>query len=147
MIEIIHWDWFVYVGLSPTSIPVEYRIQGGLHHSRQITIEGRVREPQSYRGKPVSVRLSPFGPEVDFGPKGRKEVGKFHRNRLGPSGPELEVYLDLPEAGLTHALIALGSIWKYLGVRVAEDSDEAAVFAYSFYAHDNPSVADLAELD
>ena len=144
LIEITHWDWFVYVGLSPTSIPVEYRIQGGLNYSRQVVIEGRIRGPGSYRARPINIRLNTFGVDADFGPHGRKQVGVFHRNRLGPSGPELEADLDLPEAALNQALVALSSVWNYVYIWMDEGRDEAAISAFSFSAHIDPNNADLA---
>jgi hypothetical protein len=149
MVEIVTWDWSLYVGLSPQSTPVEYRFQGGLNFSRGIEITGRVRAPSSHRGKTIRVWISPFGPGFEFGADALVDVGRLYK---GPEAlkPDFQATLLLPEGALSATLTSLNSVWKYLDIWTADDgSDEVSITAFAFSASIHPNLADWAgpELD
>ena len=64
LIEILSWDWPLYLGMSSKNVPRKYTFQGGLDYVRAIDVEGRILAPVEYRGQTIRVHISPFGPEV-----------------------------------------------------------------------------------
>ena len=144
MVEVVEWNWAVYVGLSNTGTPVKYRFQRGLMYSRTIEITGRVRAPSVHRGKLIQIWISPFGREVRFNAR-TGEVGQFYSQRLGPQGPDFEVNLELPEEALAPALTCLSSVWKFVDIWTAEKQGEPAkVTAFCFSASIHPNLIDWA---
>lgn len=148
MVEIAEWNWAVYVGLSPQTVPVEYRFQGGLNYSRGIEITGRVRAPNLHRGKLMRIWISPFGPEIDFGADGLDRVGQFYKDRPDAIGSNFQASLHLPEEALSPAITCLSSVWRYLDLWIDHyEGDEAAVTAFSFSANVHPNLAEWAGAD
>lgn len=148
LIEIMGWDWTLYVGISHPSTPVEHRFQGGLNYSRGIEVAGRVRAPAIHRGKRVRIWVSPFGAETAFGAEGLGDVGRLYTNRADALKSDLQVSLNLPEVALSPALTSLASVWKYLDIWTSDDGqDEADVTAYSFSASIHPNLAGWAGLE
>jgi hypothetical protein len=144
MIEIVAWDWNLYLGPSHPLTPRKYRFQGGLNYSRGIEIQGRVRAPARDRGKPIRVWISPFGPKVRFGKNGLSDVGTFYRGRLDASRGDIEASLMLPENALHSALTCLASVWKYLDIWVRSDEDEASISTFAFSGSIHPNLLDWA---
>lgn len=143
MVEIGEWDWGLHVGLSHDLTPSEYRFQGGLAYTRSIELTARVRAPSSHRGKLMRIWISPFGPEVSFGPDGLDEVGQFYAGT--GDGSHFRVSLHLPESALGPAVTCLSTIWKYLDIwTVGDPKDRGGVTAFSFSASIHPNLIEWA---
>lgn len=131
LVEIERWDASLDVRLSSESVPVEYRFQGGLNYVRGFDIDGQIVAPKAHRAKPIRVWLSPFGPEMRFGPGGIDEVGQVYHP--SPQKPDFRASLMVPEAALATAATCLASVWKYLHIwTFDEDAERASVSAFSF---------------
>jgi hypothetical protein len=134
-IEILAWDWNLAVAISSELTPVEHRFQGGLSYVRGFEIWGRVVEPEAYRGKTVRISIFPFGPEITFGPDEIDEVGRLYLS--GPAGNKADwtVSLLLPENATTPLATGLGTVTKYLFIRIFDaDANEASIDHYAFSA-------------
>lgn len=145
MVEIGDWDWNLHVRLSSPLTPPEARFQGGLNYTRGIELIGRIRAPHTHRGMQTRVWISPFGPEIAFGPRGLDDVGRLYWKRDDALGSGLRASLLLPESALAPALTCLSSVWKYLDIWAADDDGaEASVTAFSFCASIHPNLAEWA---
>jgi hypothetical protein len=145
MAEISEWNWGLHVGLSNDLAPVEYRFQSGLTYVRSIEMTARVRAPTSHRGKLMRIWISPFGPEVSFGPGGLGEVGQLFESRGDVFGSDFRVSLHLPESALGPAVTCLSSVWKYLDIwAVGDPKDRGSVTAFSFSASIHPNLIEWA---
>jgi hypothetical protein len=145
MVEITQWDWNLYVGFSPETVPIEYRFQGGLNYSRGLEIRGRVRAPSADRGKLIRIWLSPFGPDVGFGIDGLDSIGRFYRGRSEVDLSEYQASLYLPESALSPVVSCLSSIWRYLNFWTVDDGgDESPVSAFTFSATVHPNLLEWA---
>lgn len=140
LVEIDAWDADLHVGLSTDAMPQEYRIQGGLSISRGFRIDGRIIAPKTLRTKSIRIWLSPFGPDMQFGPDELDEVGQVYIHTHRPQKPDFSATLLIPEASLPVVAICLSSIWKYVHVfTFDEDAERASVNAFGFDAklHNN----------
>ena len=130
LVEILSWDWGLFVGLSRVG-PPKYRFQGGLDLVRNISLVGRILAPQEHRGHDIRVNVSPFGPEMRFGRRGLDRVGWFYLPRSAPDQRGYSASLLLPEADLTLLAVALSSTTKYLHLWTFDlDIDQANVRDY-----------------
>lgn len=133
LIEVEGWDATMHVGLAPDLMPPEYRFQGGLSFVRGFELNGRVLAPPAHRGKQIRAWLSPFGPEIRFGPDTIEEVGQIHVELPHPEKPDFSATLLIPEGALAMTATCLGSAWRYLHIWTAnEDNQRASVSAFSF---------------
>ncbi len=141
-IEILSWDWNLALFLSPESMPVEYRFQGGLGYTRGFDLWGRVLTPKSHHGKTTRVWISPFGPDIKFGPDGLEEVGLFYFSSTKKRA-DLRATLLLPEDAIAPLTAYLGSVSKYVFVRVFDvKSDQGRIESYFFSSTLPESVAE-----
>lgn len=134
-IEILSWDWNLAVAISSELTPMEQRFQGGLSYVRGFQLWGRVATPEMHRGKTVRIWISPFGPEITFGPDEIDEVGRLRLRPPETHKADWTVSLMLPEDALTQLATCLGTVTKYLFIRIF-DSDvyEASIDHYAFSA-------------
>lgn len=131
LVEITSWTGSLHVGLSSSLTPLEYRFQGGLAYVRDFVIDGRIVAPKAHRSSPIRVWLSPFGPEMLFGPDEMDEVGQIYFP--SPQKPALSANLLLPEGSLAAVATCLASVWRYLHVwTFDEGAERASVSAFSF---------------
>lgn len=134
-IEILSWDWHLAVAISSKLTPLEQRFQGGLSYMRSFELCGRVAEPEGYRGKKVRIWVSPFGPEITFGPDEIDEVGRLYLCPRPENKSEWTVSLLLPEDAVTPLATCLGTVTKYLFIRIFDaDASEASIDHYAFSA-------------
>lgn len=134
-IEILSWDWNLAVSISSELTPMEQRFQGGLSYARDFELRGRVVEPESYRGKTVRIWIWPFGPDITFGSDGIDEVGRLNLSPPVGNKTDWTVSLMLPEDATTSLATCLGTVSKYLFVRIFDArGDEASIDLYSFSA-------------
>ena len=132
-IEILSWDWNLALALSSELTPMEQRFQGGLNYVRSFQLWGRVVEPKAYRGKTVQIWISPFGPDITFGPDEIDEVGRLNLSPPTRNKADWSVNLMLPEDAITSLATCLGTVSKYLFFRIFDArSDEASIDFYSF---------------
>jgi len=132
LIEVLSWDWALHVGMAPASMPPERRFQGGLLYTRGLEISGRVVAPGVRRGQAVRVWITPVAPDLDFGPKGLREVGQCRPGRE-TSGTSFEVSLLLPCDALSGAITCLSTVWKYLHLWTTDGPpDHAAISDFAF---------------
>lgn len=135
LIEIDAWDWPLHVGLSPETMPREYRFQGGLSYVRSLELEGRIAAPKIHRGQTIRISVTPFGPDIQFGSDGLELVGRLHRHEVKRHGWDCSATLWLPEAALPTCATCLGSVWRYLHIWRREGAPNIAdLSAYSFSA-------------
>ena len=146
LVEIQKWDWSLHVGLSPTSMPVEQRFQGGLLYTRGLDIEGQVVAPKDYRAKSIRIWVSPLGPDIVFGPDGLQDVGRFYSKSGRPGGTDLEASLFLPQSALENAITCLGSIWRYVHIWIDRDNtDPSSITDFSFSREVHKNLASWIE--
>lgn len=146
LIELLSWDWALYVGLSRIG-PRKHRFQGGLDLVRSIELEGRVLAPEQHRAHDIRVDVSPFGPDIRFSPRGLNWVGRFERpNPAWPGG--YRASLLLPEAELAMLGIALSNTTKYLHIWTSGlEVDVATITSYSLSSTIPPKVKPWAGVD
>lgn len=135
IIAVSSWDWNLRVGAPPAR-----RLFGVSEpmRERNFTLVGRACSPEGAGGKTFKARLTPFGPKVRFGRKGRQSLGEI---RLSPAGAEDEIQavLMLPEAAIATTALSLATHWRFLQVHTRnETSDGAEVKAY-FFQREMPS--------
>jgi hypothetical protein len=131
LIELLSWDWGLYVGLSRIG-PRKYRFQGGLDLVRTITLEGRIQAPWEHRGRDIQVHVRPFGPKMRFGRRGLGSVGSLQMLRSASEARGCEGSLLLPEADLALLAIALSSTTRYLHIWTCGlDAEVARITSYS----------------
>jgi hypothetical protein len=112
---------------------MEQRFQGGLSYVRGFQLWGRVADPQTYRGKTVRIWISPFGPDMAFGPDDMDEVGRLYLSPPVTRKADWSVSLMLPEDAVASLATTLGTVSKYLFIRVFDvDAEEASIDFYSF---------------
>jgi hypothetical protein len=148
LIAIKAWDWPLSVGLSSELTAPEHRFQGGFHYVRAFDIEGEISAPREHRGRPVSVRILPFGEDLRFGPDAYPEVGRlvFRHPEEGRRGLGLTILL--PEDAITITATCLASAWKYLHVWSGpRDEEQASIKTYAFSADIHPNLRDWANGD
>jgi hypothetical protein len=134
-IEILSWDWDLAVAISSQMTPVEHRFQGGLSYIRGFQLWGRVVEPEAVRGKTVRIWIYPFGPELSFGPDELDEVGRIHLRPGSGNKTDWTASLLLPEDAVATLATCLGTVTKYLFIRIFEaDANEASIDHYAFSA-------------
>jgi hypothetical protein len=134
-IEILSWDWNLAVAISSKLTPVEQRFQGGLSYVRDFELWGRVVEPESYRGKTVRIWIWPFGPDITFGPDEIDEVGRLNLSPPAGNKTDWTVSLMLPVDATASLATCLGTVSKYLFIRIFDArGDEASIDLYSFSA-------------
>jgi hypothetical protein len=132
-IEILSWDWNLAVAISSELTPVEQRFQGGLSYVRDFQLWGRVVEPKACLGKTVRIWVSPFGPDIAFGPDEMDEVGRLHLAQAAGNKSDWTVSLMLPEDAIASLAICLGTVSKYLFIRTFDVStDEASIDHFAF---------------
>ena len=132
-IEILSWDWNLAVAISSELTPIEQRFQGGLSYVRSFQLWGRVVEPEAYRGKTVRIWISPFGPDIAFGPDEIDEVGRLYLSPPTGNKADWTMSLMLPEDAIASLATCLGTVSKYLFVRIFDArGDEASIDLYSF---------------
>jgi hypothetical protein len=133
LIEIEAWEGNLHVGLSSELTPLEYRFQGGLNYVRGFDLSCRMLAPKHQRGKLIRLWLSPFEPEMRFGPQGLDEVGQLNLNPPESLNVDFTGTLFFPEAALSTAATCLSTIWKYVHVWTFDErDDQASVSAFSF---------------
>lgn len=147
VIDILGWDWNLRLRISDPVVTGPKARFPGLDYGRDIVILGRVRAPSEMRGKSIEVVLSPFGPEVRFGPGKVQQVGRLRASPDG-SGFDFQATLMLPEDAIAPSITSLASIWKHLQIRESYDDPSAAkIFAYSFHAFIHPNLEAWADAD
>lgn len=147
LIEILSWDWGLFVGLSRIG-PRKYRFQGGLDLVRNISLEGRILAPQEHRAHDIRVDVSPFGPEMRFGRRGLKCVGWFELPHPAPEPRGYRAKLLLPEADLALLAVALSATTKYLHIWTrALDADDTRIKNYSLSSTIGDKVKPWAGVD
>lgn len=135
-IEILSWDWNLAVAVSSKLTPVERRFQGGLSYVRDFQLRGRVVEPETHRGKTVRIWISPFGPDITFGPDEIDEVGRVYLSGPTANKTDWTVSLMLPEDAVTALAMCLGTVTKYLFIRTFDPkASEASISHYAFSAN------------
>lgn len=133
LIEIKAWEGNLHLGLSSELTPLEYRFQGGLNYVRGFDLNCRVVAPKHQRGRLIRLRLSPFGPEMRFGPEELDEVGQLNLNPPEALNVDLMGTLFFPEAAMSAIATCLSTSWKYLHVWTFDERDgRAGVSAFSF---------------
>lgn len=133
LLEIEQWECKYTLGLSPASIPPEYRFQGGLFFGQDFEIEARVIAPRSHRNEAYRIRLSPVANSVHFGPDGLDEVGRIYFRAPNGITTGSSIMLFIPEATMATVAICLAHVWRYLDISTFDESeDEASVSAFSF---------------
>ncbi len=131
-LEIVSWDLSLMVRMS-TSTPTEYRFQGGLDYTRSLVLQCRVVNEGPFRGRQLGVWVSPFGPEMTFGPSedDLHDVGAID---LRPRDPDrMNARLMIPAEA--HALLAtaLASRTKYVLLETFDATPELEkVFGFLF---------------
>lgn len=141
LVEVLSWDWNLSVALSSDLTPAEYRFQGGLNYVRTFVVLGRVLAPETYRGKNVRVWVSPFGPDMRFGPDELDEVGRFYFRPTVGNSADLEAMLMLPEAAVATTAVSLNSVSKFLWITIFDVAPEqASVSGYGFMSAPPDSV-------
>ena len=134
VIEILTWDWALHVGMAPPAVPPEHRRQGGLIYTQGLDITGRIVAPVVRDGEFARVWITPFGPDLNFGPHGLRNVGQCHPGHEG-RGTDLEANLLLPHDLLSGVITCLSSVWKYLHLWTADAPlDPAVVTDFAFSA-------------
>lgn len=134
-IEILSWDWNLAVAISSKLTPSEQRFQGGLSYVRDFQLRGRVVEPEAYGAKTVQVWISPFGPDITFGPDEIDEVGRLYLSAPTGNKADWTMSLMLPEDAVTALAMCLGTVTKYLFIRTFDpDAGEASISHYAFSA-------------
>ena len=147
LIDIRGWDWNLRVAVDGSSAAPASRFQGGLEYSRDFKIQGRIRAPAALRGTTIGVTLSPFGPKIQFGPNGLKEVGRLTVSAAG-EGADLAASLMLPESAVPSTATSLASIWKHLDVWTFDETNEGArIRAFAFAADIHPNLLGWANGD
>ncbi len=142
-IEILSWDWNLVLSISPESMPVEYRFQGGLGYSRGFDMLGRVLTPQSHSGKTIRISTTSFGSDVTFGEDGLKEVGLFNFNSTPSARAELRALLLLPEDTIAPLTTYLSTVAKYIFIRIFDvGPEQAGIYSYFFSSTLPESVAE-----
>ena len=133
LIEIKAWEGNLHLGLSSELTPLVYRFQGGLDYVRGFDLDCRVVAPKHLRGRLIRLRLSPFGPEMRFGPEELDEVGQLNLNPPEALKVDLMGTLFFPEAAMSAIATCLSTCWKYLHVWTFDERDDrAGVSAFSF---------------
>ena len=132
-IEILSWDWNLAVAISSELTPMEQRFQGGLSYVRGFELWGRVATPEMHRGKTVRIWISPFGPEITFGPDEIDEVGRLRLRPPETHKADWTVSLMLPEDAIAPLATSLGMVSKYLFIRIFDiETNDASIDFYSF---------------
>ncbi len=132
-IEIFSWDWNLSVAISSDLTPAEQRFQGGLSYMRGFELWGRLATPETHQGKTVRIWISPFGPEITFGPDAIDEVGRLYLRPPATHNADWSVSLMLPENAIAPLATSLGTVSKYLFIRLFDvDAEEASIDFYSF---------------
>jgi hypothetical protein len=132
-IEILSWDWNLAVAISSELTPLEQRFQGGLNYVRGFELWSRVSTPETHRGKTVRIWISPFGPEIRFGPDEMDEVGRLYLRPSPESKADWTMSLMLPEDAIASLATSLGTVSKYLFVRLFDArGGEVSIDFYSF---------------
>lgn len=133
LVEIDGWEGNLHVGLSSELTPQEYRFQGGLNYVRGFDLSGRVVAPKHQRGKPIRLWLSPFGPDMRFGPGELEDVGQLNLNPPESLKADFTGTLFFPEAALSTVATCLSAVWKYVHIWTFDErDDQASVSAFSF---------------
>ena len=133
LLEIEQWECKYTLGLSPASIPLKYRFQGGLFFGQDFEIEARVIAPRSHRDEAYRIRLSPVASSVDFGADGLDEVGRIYFRAQNGITTGSSIMLFIPEATMATVAICLAHVWRYLDISTFDETDdEASVSAFSF---------------
>lgn len=144
-IEILSWDWNLAVAISSELTPMEQRFQGGLSYVRGFQVWGRVVDPEAHRGKKVRIWISPFGLETRFGPEEIDEVGRIYLYPRAENKADWTVNLLLPENAVTPLATCLGTVTKYLFIRIFDaDANEASIDHYAFSAGLPEGIATMA---
>ena len=147
LIEILTWDWSLYVGMEPKPMPDEAGFQGQLMYARGVDIRGRVVAPRIYRGKSIGVSLSPIGKEILFGPDGLGGVGQLIAYEEPLGGREFGASVLLPEDALPSVITCLASAWKYIHIWTTGSLPNASVSAASFSRDVHENLLDWMEQD
>lgn len=133
LVQITTWEGNLHVGLSSELTPPEHRFQGGLDYVRSFEIEGCVVAPKRHRGKSIRLWLTPFGPDMRFGPGELEEVGQLRFRPRQSGKPDLSATLLVPEAALPTAATCLSTIWKYVHIWTFDErAEQASVSKFSF---------------
>ena len=133
LVEIEAWNGNLYLGLASELTPQEYRFQGGLNYARGFDIEGRLVSPEQHRARSIRLNLSPFGPDMRFGPNHLDEVGQLHAHPPRPKKPDFSGTLLVPEDALSVIATCLSSTWRYVHIWTFDgDAERASISAYSF---------------
>jgi hypothetical protein len=143
-IEILSWDWKLAVAISSDLTPKEQRFRGGLSYVRSFLLMGRVVDPQESHGKTVRIWISPFGPDITFGPDEIDEVGRLYLSPPPGNRADWSLSLMLPEDAIAPLATSLGTVSKYLSIWIFDpDALEASIDSYSFSSTLPEGVASL----
>lgn len=141
-IEIQSWDWKLSVLICSEHTPPEHRFQGGLSYVRGFEICGRLLAPPAYRDRAIRVWISPFGPELRFDDQ-ETEVGLFYPSSASDPKADLRATLLLPESAIAPLIASLGSVSKYLVVKIFDAGpDQARIDHYAFSSTLPADIAD-----
>lgn len=133
LIEIATWDCFFHLGPSSDLTPPEHRFQGGLSYVQAFDIRGRIRAPAKFRSKPARVWISPFGPDLSFGPDSAVAVGQVGFENPELTSGELQVTLLAPESAFPLIATCLSSTWRYIHIwAIHADETGADIEKFSF---------------
>jgi hypothetical protein len=146
VVKIDEWDAKLSVGLASDLAPGEHQVQGGLNLSRGFRLDGHVIAPEALAAKTAQIWLSPFGPDLRFGPDDLDEVGQVHLH--APDGGEhgLSATLLVPEASLALIASCLSSVWKYVNIFTFDaEAQQASVSAFGFAAKVRENLAEAKD--
>ena len=146
LIDILAWDWNLRLSINSETMRTKARFQG-LDYGRDFIIHGCIRAPGALRGKTIKVTLSPFGPKVQFGPRGLQQVGRL-MELPEDADSNFEATLMLPEEAIPTTATSLASIWKHLQILTVDEAPEGAkISSYFFGADIHPNLQDWVNAD
>ncbi|MDB5417522.1 MAG: hypothetical protein JWP50_941 [Phenylobacterium sp.] len=138
IVEITDWDWHMFVGMPPPTMPKSALFQGWLTYTNSLEVQGRIVSPSVYHWKTVSFWISPLPEKVRLTKADRalpafQRVGHFGETTSPDRRTDFSGSAHAPAEALPTAMTAFGSVWKILQLSVAGDPrDGAAIEWFSF---------------
>jgi hypothetical protein len=139
IVEIADWDWHMFVGMPPPTMPTSALFQGWLTYTDSLEVQGRIVSPAAYHWKTVSFWISALPEKVRVTKADRElpafqRVGHFGKTTSPDRRTDFSGSGYVPAKALSTAVTALGSVWKILQLSVVGDPHDGAAidwFAFS----------------
>jgi len=135
LVEIQSWDWPLHVGVTPRSAVADPGLEGDLMCVQNVTIEGRVLEPEEHRSKLIDLRVYPFPRDIIFAGREERHVGSLYKDPPARKDLSFTANLFLPADTLQSAIFCLGSVWRRVHLWVDDGAERSAVIEFGFSAN------------